>query len=276
MGDCVYCGKPAGFLKKEHKECRQAVDSGDKSMVALVSSTIAQDRPFESLDHELRQIATDHFIDPSSAAKYLARGWEAAVEVLLDDGVLTEGEEAKLMAFGEHFNLAQHDLDLHGAYTQVVHAAVLRDIMDGKVPQRLKLQADLPFNLQKTEQLVWVFSDTAYYEDKTRREFVGGSQGASVRVAKGVYLRTSSFKGHPVERTETLHVDNGALGVTTKHLYFSGGRKSLRIPYTKIISFDPYSDGLGVHRDAASAKPQRFITGYGWFTYNLVTNLAQM
>ena len=153
---------------------------------------------------------------------------------------------------------------------------MLRDILDGNVPQRLKFQGNLPFNLQKTEQLVWVFPGTEYYEDKTRREFVGGSKGTSVRVARRVYLRASSFKGRPVERTETVHVGTGVLGVTTRHLYFSGGGKSLRIPYTKIVSFDPYSDGLGIHRDAATAKPQRFVTGYGWFTYNLVANLAQM
>jgi hypothetical protein len=29
-------------------------------------------------------------------------------------------------------------------------------------------------------------------------------------------------------------------------------------------------------RDAANAKPQFFITGDGWFTYNLVTNLSQL
>ena len=43
-----------------------------------------------------------------------------------------------------------------------------------------------------------------------------------------------------------------------------------------IVSFEPYSDGLGVMRDAQMAKPQTFITGDGWFVYNLVVNLAQM
>ena len=41
------------------------------------------------------------------------------------------------------------------------------------------------------------------------------------------------------------------------------------------FSFEPYSDGVGVMRDAQTAKPQNFITGGGWFVYNLVTNLAK-
>lgn len=72
------------------------------------------------------------------------------------------------------------------------------------------------------------------------------------------------------------HVDTGMLGVTTKHLYFSGSTKSFRVKYDKIVSFEPFSDALGIQRDAQTAKPQVFQTEYGWFTYNLVTNLAQM
>lgn len=66
------------------------------------------------------------------------------------------------------------------------------------------------------------------------------------------------------------------MGVTTKHLYFAGDGKSFRVQYDKIVSFEPLNDGIGIQRDAATAKPQYFVTGDGWFIYNLVTNLAQM
>jgi len=42
----------------------------------------------------------------------------------------------------------------------------------------------------------------------------------------------------------------------------------------KVVSFVPFSDGFGIHRDAASVKPQMFLTGDGWFAYNLFVNLA--
>ena len=35
------------------------------------------------------------------------------------------------------------------------------------------------------------------------------------------------------------------------------------------MSFDPYKDGLGIMREAQTARPQTFITGDGWFVYNL-------
>jgi hypothetical protein len=97
----------------------------------------------------------------------------------------------------------------------------------------------------------------------------------SLRIAKGVYYRTGGFKGQRVETTETVHADNGLFGVTNKHVYFFGSSKRFRIKYDKIVSFDPYSDGIGIQRDAATTKPQTFVTKDGWFTYNLITNLAQ-
>jgi hypothetical protein len=40
--------------------------------------------------------------------------------------------------------------------------------------------------------------------------------------------------------------------------------------------FNKFTDGIAVFRDASTAKPQIFVTGDGWFTYNLVTNLARL
>jgi hypothetical protein len=101
------------------------------------------------------------------------------------------------------------------------------------------------------------------------------SDTGSVRVAKGLYYRAGAFKGKRVETHETVHADTGLLGITNKHIYFSGSAKSFRIRYDKIVSFEPFSDGIGLHRDAVTAKPQSFVTGDGWFTYNLITNAAQ-
>jgi hypothetical protein len=103
--------------------------------------------------------------------------------------------------------------------------------MEGKLPRRVTIESGkLPFNFQKNEQLVWLFQNVEYLEDKTRREYVGKSSGVSIRIAKGVYYRTGAFKGHPIERTERVSLGHGLLGVTTKHLYFDGPNASKRAP----------------------------------------------
>jgi hypothetical protein len=148
--------------------------------------------------------------------------------------------------------------------------------MNGQFPHRVRVQDDLPFNFQKNEQLIWLFTGVDYLEDKTRTEYVGRSRGVSIRIAKGVYYRVGDFRGQLVTRTERVHGDMGSLAVTNKHIYFAGLQKSLRVRHDKIVSFIPFSDGIGIVRDAATAKPQIFVTGDGWFTYNLLMNVSQL
>jgi hypothetical protein len=112
------------------------------------------------------------------------------------------------------------------------------------------------------------------------REYVDAppsfSKGISVRVMKGVYYHVGGFKGHAIDRTERVDVDRGWLTVTNKHIHFTGDIKALRIQYRKIASFLPFSNGVGIIRDSTTAKPQLFITHDGWFTCNLVANLARL
>ncbi|AEH50333.1 hypothetical protein [Pseudothermotoga thermarum] len=275
MGDCIYCGKPAGLFKTRHKECEERYKMAWRSMVETSKNAALGLCSLENLTNELHQIAQQGFVPTGKIKNALVAGWEQAALHFLSDGNLSKEEEEKLYNFAKFFNLEQKDLDNNGFYTKVVQAGVLRDIMEGKLPTRVVLDTHLPFNFQKGETLVWVFQNVKYFESRVKHEYVGGTQGVSIRIAKGIYYRIGGFKGYPVEKTEVVHIDTGIMAVTDKHIYFHGSLRSFRIPYSKIVSFQPYSDGIGIQRDAASAKPQIFLTGDGWFVYNLVTNLAR-
>ena len=113
-------------------------------------------------------------------------------------------------------------------------------------------------------------------ETVVHRERRGTSHGVSIRVSRSLYYWATTFRSHPIERAETVHADAGLLGLTTKHVYFAGSWKKFRVRYDRIVSFGPHDDGFGIIRDAQTAKPQTFITGEGWFVYNLAVNLSQM
>jgi hypothetical protein len=280
---CRFCGKSAGLFQKAHNECEgqhqqreRLIEHGRQQIVAGIVRAIKNDGAFDGLEKDIAEIEKAFLIPPFERGALLITGWETVVEQVLQDGILTEEEETRLANFRDHFALSQDVLDRNGALTRTAKAAVLREVMNGSVPQRLNLVGQVPINLQKGEQMVWVFSNSKYFEDKTRRQYVGVSRGASVRVMKGFYYRVGEFKGQSIEHTERVHVDTGWVIVTDKNLYFAGPQQSMRIPYAKIVSFQRFSDGIGVMRDTATAKLQLFETGDGWFTYNLVTNLSQL
>lgn len=276
MSNGKYCGKPAGFLRSKHAECEEQNQGGRQRITMAVLRAMKDPDNWDNLEKTISEIGQSSFIPSAERIALLIKGWENSVEQFLEDGILDDTEEKRLIEFKERFALSQSDLDKNGALTKTVKAAVLRDVLNGVIPQRMSVDGNLPINFQKGEQVVWAFSKSKYLEDKIRRQFVGNSRGMSVRVMKGVYYRVGAFKGHAVENTERVHVDTGWVVITTKNIYFAGPQKSVRLPYSKIVSFEPFSDGLGVMRDAATAKPQIFVTGDGWFTYNLVTNLSQI
>ncbi|PLX59582.1 hypothetical protein [Sedimenticola selenatireducens] len=276
MGSCTFCGKAAGFLRKSHKGCKERHEIGKRQIIAIARKAGLMGGDLKNAEDEIENVAKSSYIHTPMMNRLVASGWEAAVEQAFEDGILTLQEEQKLSEFQEHFSLSRKFLDTNGAYTKIVQGAVLREILEGNIPDRINVSGQLPFNLQKNEQLVWVFEDVNYYEEKTRTRYVGGSQGVSIRIAKGLYYRTGAFKGERVQTSETIHADTGLLGVTNKHLYFSGPLKKFRIKFDKIVTFEPFSDGIGIQRDAMTAKPQSFATNDGWFTYNLITNLAQI
>ena len=210
------------------------------------------------------------------ANRLLIRAWETAVQGALEDGLLSLDEENALARYADYFSLTQQDLDRNGVQTSLVQAAVLRDVTQGIIPKRQRVNGAVPFNLMKSEQLVWVIQGVDYLETVVRRERRGSSQGLSIRVALGLYYRPSTFRSRPIEWEETVHADTGMLGLTTKHVYFARSRNRFRLRYDKIVAFEPFSDGSGIMRDAQTAKPQTFRTGDGWFAYNLAANLAQV
>jgi len=93
-------------------------------------------------------------------------------------------------------------------------------------------------------------------------QYVGGSSGVSFRVARGVYIRSSAFRGRPISTQQMQSDGSGTLYITNKRLLFIASAKTVEIPFGKIASTEPYTDGMRV--DIANKPPVIFATGNGW------------
>ena len=129
---------------------------------------------------------------------------------------------------------------------------ILDILRSGKLPGGINFIVNggkPPFILQKSEHLIWVFTSVEYLEQKTRRD-----------------------------DDEVFHRGIGLLAVTTKHIYFRGDRRSLRLPFGKIVSVEQGSDGVGITRDRASGHPEFFIVGRedAEFAYDLILSVPSV
>lgn len=74
------------------------------------------------------------------------------------------------------------------------------------------------------------------------RQFVGGSAGFNVRMAKGLSLRVGQMRGYSVPVMDLVPVSVGRLVITTRRLVFAGLLGGWSDPLGKVISVGPYSD----------------------------------
>ena len=195
------------------------------------------------------------------------------IDLILEDGVIDTREEESLSDYLVATGLQETEaLYQSASFERFVQSLILRDIQEGKIPDRCKVTG-LPILLGKNEHLVWVHRGINGYEQKTGRRRVGKSSGVSVRVCKGVYYRVGASKGYSVDYQYQDSLGCGLLIVTNKNLVFVG-TKSIKIPLSKIISYTPYQDGIEIVKDAATPKGYTFAGYDPWFTINAVQSLV--
>ncbi len=274
MGKCKYCGQDAGLFHTKHAECEQRHLNGIDRVKSILATCFERKEDFYLHQNEIETLRRDAFLSPDICRDIYCEAFDAAIERYLDDGIIDGAEERAVARFVQFSGLTQHVLNVNKSLEKVVQSKVLEELLNGKVPApRITVAGNFPFLLSKNEHMLWLFRDVTLQMQKVRRETVGRTRGVSVRVCRGVYYRTGGFRGHPVETTYMQYVGTGSVCLTDKNLYFHSPEKAMKIPFSKIISLDPYSNGLGIQKDGAREKPMFFENLNSWFCYNVISNL---
>ncbi len=106
-----------------------------------------------------------------------------------------------------------------------------------------------PHILQKKGEVVHFECPASLMKEVAVREYRGGYQGFSIPLGKtGVRYRVGGSRGHSVEVGTTLNVaDTGTLSITNKRAVYAGTRKTLDMPYSKLVNLSVYRDGIQFH-----------------------------
>jgi hypothetical protein len=88
----------------------------------------------------------------------------------------------------------------------------------------------------------------------SQRQLQGRSAGTSIRIMKGLSIRTGGFGGTSQGQSESVDelrvVDRGTLVLTSKRLVFLGTKRTSNVKLKDIITVDAiYQDGFELHRE---------------------------
>jgi hypothetical protein len=107
-------------------------------------------------------------------------------------------------------------------------------------------EVESPVILKRAERAALVVAATLA-RNRTRRQWVGGSQGFSFPIGHtGIRYRVGSFHGHPVESQVLGQLDTGKLVITNQRIAFIGQSKSTSIPFAKLLHIECYSDAVSI------------------------------
>ena len=158
------------------------------------------------------------------------------------------------------------------SYCRYNESLTLRDIQEGIIPMRCGLE-DLSIVLGKSEYVVWIYKNVKAYEEKTGRRYQGRSRGVSFKICKGVYYRVGATDGHSVSYQYQDPLGQGNMIITNKNVIYNGS-KSIKVPINKIISYQAYTDGIKLTKDATEPKDYTFVGCDAWFIINAIQLLV--
>ena len=142
----------------------------------------------DRLADRVRAIGTTAYVDTSETAMaaMLARGWCHAVNAAVDDHFLSNEEKRALNRYRAHLNLGAHHLDDKGHFTLFRMMNLLHTVSEhGVVPRWDRRAVRPPFNLMKSEEMLWLFGGADYLEQVTQREVSRGIAGCELSGGKG-------------------------------------------------------------------------------------------
>lgn len=100
-----------------------------------------------------------------------------------------------------------------------------------------------PIGLQKTEECYYAFSATLLEKSTVTTGYEHIGHGFSIPITKNIRYRAGHGYSVPMKKTVVTKYP-GHIFLTDRRIIFDGGEGSFTVPFTKLISFHPYSDGI--------------------------------
>jgi hypothetical protein len=111
--------------------------------------------------------------------------------------------------------------------------------------------------VQKKGEVVHLEVQATLLKDVTVRQSQGGYSGFSFPIGKtGIRYRIGGYKGHSVEvGTKRVPADDGFLVISSQRAVFIGNKKTLELPYSKLVNLTVFSDGVQFHESNRQTAP---------------------
>jgi hypothetical protein len=257
---CPRCGEPGPWATEEQaagwqaeQEALQRAHAAAKEAAQRYRALLHEattDGDLTTLVPQMRLAADEAGLSESAQREAQLAAFRAAVKAAIVDDIFTPAEHERLSSLMSAFRLTPEDLD--SADQQLSHDVQVAQINSGYLPE-----VPSPHLMAKSGEIVHIEVPATLMKEVAVREFRGGYSGFSFPIGKtGIRYKVGGARGHSVEVGTKLQVaDSGLLAVTNKRAVYMGSRKTVDMPYSKLVNLTVYSDGIVFHLSNRTNAP---------------------
>ena len=285
---CVKCGKRVPFLaalrssttgqellcpecaatEREAQRERQRVDAEERD-----AAIAAVEKKYKSMIDEIRtskqlgpgaeewlkaldSLRALHVADPrvvwlKSLDKCQGKTvFNAVYDAFNTDSHLDKQELGTLLDIQKAAGLSDEEVGYDDRIYPYIYGTMIE--AEGKLPVVDQTQTGSNQVLLKRNEIVHFAQVAELKEMKVVQvEYVGGSQGVSFRIAKGVRYHVGGSRGHLVKDEHYVVTSAGSFIITNQRVLLrpSAGNKPVSIDLKKILSYNCYENGLIIYKD---------------------------
>jgi hypothetical protein len=186
-------------------------------------------------------------LPPTELASVNAQVWRETIESLVADDILSQAEHDRLESLAQLMGGSMWKTLPPELFTR----ATIARINGGWLPTE-----SAPTLLLKKGETAHLEIRVALMKEVVDRVRRGTYSGFSFQVVKGVRFNTGSFQSQSVVLGSHLEVaDQGTLSLTSLRVVFAGGRKTLELPYSKLLSVNVFTNGIRLQMSSRQSAP---------------------
>lgn len=188
------------------------------------------------------------------------------------NGLFTEKQEEDIDKILEQYAIVIDDIP-PSTLEIIAKEKTLRNLINSNIDPILR-PTGLPFVFQKNEILIWAFINAYINGIKTTKEYIAGSRGFSMRIAKGLYYRVGSYKGKSIERDQVISYGCGHVAVTSKNIYIKTDSIVKKIKNESLVSVELSDKGVILNSSGTRSKPIELCVDDPYFLLNIIQNAS--
>lgn len=231
-------------IRQRHKDKKEFL----ASILRAVEDGVLTDEEMDQIQSSFKELE----LTRDDLKDIRATAYTSALRAAKNDGKITAEEEVELNKIQEFLQIPSGEIVT--SKKELARLRLVAEIQNGNAPT-VTVQNVI---LQKKEVAHWVEPGSILEERVVSRRYEGGSQGVSIRIARGLTYRVGAHRGHIVTDTAVMPVSTGELIVTNRRIIFRGDAKSFNLRLDKLLEVNFYSDGVRLTDDKGKPRIVQF------------------